>query len=130
MNDFRSSHFDPQSYIDRAHRERAETLARVGYLLVRGGARIGRQPLQALRRIAARLRLWHDRHAATRALLLLDDRMLKDVGLTRGDIWAAVHGALPDRTPIAAAPAPAHDVALTGYALGGCNDNAPSRRAA
>jgi uncharacterized protein YjiS (DUF1127 family) len=105
-------------YIDRAHQDRADALARAGYRLVTGVAAI-----------AAAIRQWRERRRASRELLSLDDRLLKDVGLTRGDIWAAVHGELRDREPEPAA-APVVDVALTDHAIRGCNDNQRPRRAA
>jgi len=38
------------------------------------------------------LAAWSERHAALRELNALDDRMLKDIGITRGDIPAVVAG--------------------------------------
>lgn len=43
---------------------------------------------RALRAALGRLLLWHDRAAQRRQLLMMDDRMLKDIGLTRADINA------------------------------------------
>jgi uncharacterized protein YjiS (DUF1127 family) len=34
-------------------------------------------------RVAERLAQWHDRRAGRRRLMMLDDRMLKDIGLDR-----------------------------------------------
>lgn len=111
-------------YIDRAHQDRADALARAGYRLVVGVTRIAGG-------VIAVLRQWRERHQATRSLLSLDDRLLKDIGLTRGDIWAAVHGELPGRgSESAPAPTPAEDTALSAHATGGCNDNQRPRRAA
>jgi uncharacterized protein YjiS (DUF1127 family) len=109
-------------FIERAQQERADALARAGHLLV---AAIGRPLLQA----ADAIRHWRERRRALRSLMLLDDRMLRDIGLNRGDVWAAVHGRLTDRG-IESAPAPAADVALTAHVIGGCNDNQRPRRAA
>ena len=110
-------------FIERAQQERADALARAGHLLV---AAVGRPLLQA----ADAIRQWRDRRRALRSLMLLDDRMLRDIGLNRGDVWAAVHG-LTDRG-IESAPArlAVADVALTAHAIGGCNDNQRPRRAA
>ncbi|MGH6928743.1 MAG: DUF1127 domain-containing protein [Dongiaceae bacterium] len=111
-------------HIDRAHQDRADALARAGHRLVTGVTRIAGG-------VVAVLRQWRDRRRAARSLLSLDDRMLKNIGLTRGDIWAAVHGELPDRgIESAPAPAPAADIALSPHAIGGCNDNQRPRRAA
>jgi len=35
---------------------------------------------------------WYDRRAAARTLSRFDNRMLKDIGITRSDISAAVRG--------------------------------------
>jgi uncharacterized protein YjiS (DUF1127 family) len=109
-------------FIERAQQERADALARAGHLLV---AAVGRPLLRA----ADAIRQWRGRRQALRSLMLLDDRMLRDIGLNRGDVWAAVHGRLSDRG-IESAPAPLADVALTADAIGGCNDNHRPRRAA
>jgi uncharacterized protein YjiS (DUF1127 family) len=111
-------------YIDRAHQDRADALARAGYRLVTGVASIAGGVL-------ALLRHWRERRQATHELLSLDDRLLKDIGLTRGDIWAAVHGELPDRgIESAPTPPPTADIALTAHAISGCNDNQRLRRVA
>lgn len=111
-------------YIDRAHQDRADALARAGHRLVVGVAGLAGG-------IVAVLRQWRERRRATHELLSLDDRMLKDIGLTRGDIWAAVHGELSDRG-VESAPAstPTEDIALSPHAIGGCNDNQRPRHAA
>jgi uncharacterized protein YjiS (DUF1127 family) len=115
-------HIPYSQYIDRAHQDRADALARAGYLLITAVAGAAASIREILRR-------WRERRQATRSLLALDDRLLKDAGLTRGDIWAAVHGQFPDREDDAA-PTPADDIALDVYAIGGCNDNQQRRRAA
>jgi uncharacterized protein YjiS (DUF1127 family) len=124
MSDWQIGNPYTQQYIDRAHQERADALARAGYRLVAGVTGI-------VGGVVAVLRQWRERRQATHALLSLDDRMLKDIGLTRGDIWAAVHGELPGRG-IESAPTSASivDIALSPHAIGGCNDNQRPRRAA
>lgn len=42
--------------------------------------------------LIGRCRVWIDRRAAARTLSRFDDRMLKDIGITRSDIAAAVRG--------------------------------------
>jgi uncharacterized protein YjiS (DUF1127 family) len=107
-------------YIARAHQDRADALASAGHRLAAG---VGG--------IVAALRQWRERRRATHELQSLDDRLLKDIGITRGDVWAAVHGELSDRgAESAPAPAPAADIALTPHAIGGCNDNQRPRHAA
>ncbi|WP_327788166.1 DUF1127 domain-containing protein [Marinimicrococcus flavescens] len=41
-----------------------------------------------LRMIAGLIGLWLERSRQRRALRELDDRLLKDIGLSRGDVWA------------------------------------------
>jgi uncharacterized protein YjiS (DUF1127 family) len=115
-------HIDNPSsrYIARAHQDRADALARAGHRLVTGVAGL-----------VAVLRQWRERRRATHELQSLDDRLLKDIGITRGDVWAAVHGELSDRGVEAApAPTPAADIALTPHAIAGCNDNQRPRHVA
>lgn len=50
-----------------------------------------------LRFVAAAIRRQHERRRAEAQLISLDDRMLKDIGLSRGEIMAAVHG-LPTKS--------------------------------
>ena len=42
---------------------------------------------QALSRIFATLRKWRERAELAR----LDDRMLRDIGITRGDVWGEIN---------------------------------------
>lgn len=122
------------SYIDQAHQQRAETMARAGYLAVTGlGAAVqciinaGARTLRGVLRAAAE---WHARRVALRALQRLDDRLLRDVGLTRFGLWDAVNGGLDRGFEAPRTPAPYVDIALSGYALAGCNDNKKLHRAA
>ena len=122
---------DPRFYVDTARQERADATARAGHLVINGIASVLGAAPSVGRGIAARVERWRERRAATRALLLLDDRMLKDIGITRSEVRAAVNGTLPARRLVEAArPAAAGDVALSGYAIAGCNDNERPRRAA
>lgn len=63
----------------------AQALAALARRAYRGAGAIGRRALAGAKRA-------HERRRATRALLELDDRLLKDIGLTRGQIHAAVDG--------------------------------------
>ena len=47
---------------------------------------------EGLARAAAAVARWHRTHHDTRRLLALDDRMLRDVGLGRGEVERAVRG--------------------------------------
>ena len=132
MSDWNSGRPDIRFYIEEAQEVRAEAMARVGYLAV---ATVG----QAVGAVAGRARAafgalaaWRDRQVAVHQLLTLDDRMLRDIGLTRADAWAAVDGTLGSRTQDWPLPESAAyvDIALSSFAAGGCNDNGERRRAA
>ena len=131
MSDWRNERSDVQFYVEQAQEARAEAMARVGYLAV---ATVGR----AVGAVAGRARgalgaltAWRDRQVALRQLLSLDDRLLRDIGLTRADAWAAVDGTLGNRAQDwPPEPAAYFDIALSNYAAGGCNDNGEGRRAA
>jgi uncharacterized protein YjiS (DUF1127 family) len=136
MSDWHNERPEFQYYVEQAHEARAEAMARVGYLaatavgrVVRlAGVELPRAAHNALRAVAA----WRNREAALREILSLDDRMLRDIGLTRADAWAAVDGTLGTR---ALEPDPLdeptyYDVALSAHAVAGCNDNGGRRQAA
>jgi len=136
MSNWRNEYWDRRHYIEQAQQARAEAMARAGYLavafvsvIVRAAAiALPRAVRSALRAVAA----WSDRRAALREILLLDDRMLRDIGLTRADAWAAVDGTLREPVRDVSSPEPAEyrDIALGDCAVGGCNDNGERRRAA
>lgn len=117
-----------------AHQARSEAMGRFAYLAVDA---IGRAGSAAVRAVAAGLRAatagtvrWRERRAAVRILGRLDDRLLRDIGLTRGDLWAFAQGQpllRADDQSMARGPA-AIDAALSEQTMRGCNDN--SRRQA
>lgn len=116
-----------------AQTQRAEAMARTGYILVDG---IGRGVRVALGAAAAAVRVltgavaaWRRRGAVLRALQGLDDRLLLDIGLTRADLWAVAHGGQLLATDEQQEPLPT-DVALSDAAIRGCNDNGTRWRAA
>ena len=130
MSDWYNERPELQYYIEQAHEARTEAMARGGYLAVAAVGRAVGAAIGAPRAALGALASWRDRHAAVREILLLDDRMLQDIGLTRADAWAAVDGTLGNRDWPAPEAAAYDDIALRGYAVAGCNDNGERRRAA
>jgi uncharacterized protein YjiS (DUF1127 family) len=136
MSDWHNERSEYRHYVEQAHEARAEAMARVGYLAATAvgravqlaGVELPRAAHKALRAVAA----WRDRQAALREILLLDDRMLRDIGLTRAEAWAAVEGTLGQRTrePDPLDEPAYHDIALSAHAVAGCNDNGGRRLAA
>jgi len=72
-------------YVDRAQRERAEAMSRVGYLTVVGiehAARpLGRLIRAGLRSAREHYARWNERRHTIRALSRLDERLLRDIGV-------------------------------------------------
>ena len=51
-----------------------------------------RRPLRkSLSRIVATLREWRQRSRERAELAKLDERMLRDIGVTRGDVWQEIN---------------------------------------
>jgi uncharacterized protein YjiS (DUF1127 family) len=48
-------------------------------------------PIRLIRALLARLRYWHRRSIQRAELAALDDRMLKDIGLTRADVQREIN---------------------------------------
>ena len=115
-------------YRERAVHARVEAFARAGYLFIRAlgsvQAATARVAGSAVTRVAEAVHLWRERRIARRELLLLDERMLRDIGLSRADVDAFIHGGpLPERDGESAAEIPTTDVALEAYANGNCADD-------
>ena len=132
MSDWHNERPQFQYYIEQAHEARAEAMGRVGYLAVAAVGRVVGAAVRPAQTALAALAAWRDRRAAVREILRLDDRMLRDIGLTRADAWAAVDGTLGEwaRDPSVPERADYRDIALSDYAVAGCNDNGERRRAA
>lgn len=111
-----------RDYVATAQNERAEALARAGFLVIAGADRALRRTVDVLITGAAGLfKSWQthsDRRATYRALIKLDDRLLRDIGLTRADIEGSA-GNLEELEAVIeeAAPVPASRPALVPYEL-------------
>jgi uncharacterized protein YjiS (DUF1127 family) len=109
-----SSHeFTISHYVATAHNDRAEALARFGYLAIAGADRAVRRVLTpvgaAVGGLVSRWNDFSERRATYLALSKLDDRMLKDIGLTRADVEGGQAELLvrgPEAAEAVVAPAP------------------------
>ena len=86
-----SSHeFTISHYAQSARDERAEALTRFGFLAIAGADRAVRRVLApvgaAVSALVSRWNEFSERRATYLALAKLDDRMLKDIGLSRADV--------------------------------------------
>lgn len=62
------------------------------YSSVHAGTQRGQRTGDSVAGLKGKIQTWRNRRAAVRELSRLDDRMLRDIGLTRADIAAAVAG--------------------------------------
>ena len=123
-------------FVAIAQAQRAEAMTRTAHILIDGIERGLKSFLGGISRgsrvlagaVAARRR----RRAMLRALQGLDDRLLRDIGLTRADVWAVAGGEQPVVRGEDLGPAgpPSIDVALSDVEIHSCNDNGSPRRAA
>lgn len=86
-----SSHeFTVSNYAQAARDERAEALTRFGFQAIAGADRAVRRVLTPVgAAVSSLVNSWNDfseRRATYLALSKLDDRLLKDIGLTRADV--------------------------------------------
>lgn len=95
-------HADYDLYLARAHRERAGAARHLAHGL---GGRFATAPAR-IRALAARYTRWRAERIAIRQLHGLSDDMLRDIGLSRGDVLGAVRG-LVRRSPDGAVVRPA-----------------------
>ena len=52
---------------------------------------IGRSLRRALNSVRATMQRWRQRSRERAQLARLDDRMLRDIGVTRGDVWQEIN---------------------------------------
>ena len=92
-----------ERYLRRAHQERAQMFTKLSRHAAVALAQLVREAVtiagdigrSAWRRIVR----WHLRRAAVRDLMWLDERLLRDIGLRRSDIYSAVYGILNAAPP-------------------------------
>ena len=117
--------------------QRAQTAARLAYLAIDGIARLGAAAVggtaELFARAVASLARARRRRAAINELAALDDRNLKDIGLSRGDIPSVVSELLDSapRTRIRTLPRQhaAASAAGVAHTPAAGNDNRPARAA-
>lgn len=101
-----SSNPETQAFIERARVLRTHAAAG---LITRAGAFIGLLPAALAHgtfRLARAAGVAWRRRSAINSLKALDDRMLKDIGLYRGEIWTAADAAARGLEPPGHRPAP------------------------
>lgn len=90
MNREISHEYGYRHYVETAHADRADAIARLGFLAIAGADRSLRRTFsivgEGLGQLVQRWQDYRARRATYRALAALDDRLLRDIGLTRADI--------------------------------------------
>jgi uncharacterized protein YjiS (DUF1127 family) len=118
------------SYFE-ARQARSEALARAGYRGVVATQGAARLVSGAVRRgsawAVARFQHWRETRRLREALLKLDDRLLRDIGLTRAD---AIDPSWMLHAQPSFEPVPIIDIALQPAEVRRCNDNRDRRLAA
>ncbi len=79
-----------QSYIEAAHRLRSQEVWRIAGMVGRGAAALVRAAFGSLAWLVRRVVKAHRLRMAERKLHELDDRLLDDIGITRGQIETVV----------------------------------------
>jgi uncharacterized protein YjiS (DUF1127 family) len=95
-----------RNYVETAQDERAEAVTRLGFLVIVGTDRALRRTGAALKSavgdLAERWRRYRTERETYRALAALDDRLLRDIGLTRADVEQFTEDLLDERNRIEA----------------------------
>lgn len=90
MNRDFSHEYADRHYVNTAHADRAEAIARFGFLVIAGADRGLRRSLEALGTgvgsLVSRWQQYQAHRSTYLALSKLDDRLLRDIGLTRADV--------------------------------------------
>ncbi|HEY7689520.1 MAG TPA: DUF1127 domain-containing protein [Dongiaceae bacterium] len=101
-------------HVETAQQDRAEALARFGFLVIAGADRAVRSAATAVTHgvgsLVGRWQQYQTRRATSRELAKLDDRLLRDIGLSRGDIDRLPDDLIRDRSwveTVTPAPVPA-----------------------
>ncbi len=111
------SHDVIKHYVNTGRELRAQTVRQALRGLIRGS-------VGAVRHGAETLRRWHRRRVAYRALMALNDHLLRDIGLHRAQIPAAVDGLWRNESNPVAKPQ-AYVATVAGRQSDAANDDRP-----